>query len=138
MLGNWDTKYQKGEIVIPASGRTDVVIVPTGNPGDIITITGIDYDRGGPRLGSQTGEPLKPAGPLVQIKITGASSNPFSIMEGQAVLGTGAVENLKSIPAADLNVLSDPPPQMDGSGPEPGSTNDTITMAPPHPRHVHG
>jgi hypothetical protein len=133
MLANWDTKYQKGEIVIPASGRADVVIVPTGNPGDIITITGIDYDRGGPRLGSQTGEPLKPAGPLVQIKITGTSSDPFSIVEGQAVLGAGTVENLKTIPAADLDVLSGPPPKLDGSGPEPGSTNDTITMGPPIP-----
>jgi len=128
ILGNWDTKYDKGEIVVPASGRADVVIVPTGNFGDIITITDLDYDRGGPRLGAVTGEPLKPAGPLLHIRITGSSSNPFSISEGQDVLGTGGVENIKMIPTASLDVLSAPPQKTDGSGSESGSTNSTIIL----------
>jgi FtsP/CotA-like multicopper oxidase with cupredoxin domain len=124
MLASWDTKYEKGEIVVPASGRADVVIVPTGTPGDIITITGVNYDRGGPS-GLNTS---KPAGPLLQIKITGNSSNPFSISEGQEVLSPGSIENLKTIPAAELDALSEPPPKTDGSGSERGSTDATIVL----------
>ncbi len=125
VLGSWDTKYDKGEIVVPASGRADVVIVPTGNPGDIITIRGENYDRGGPAgLNSN-----KPAGRLLQIQITGPSSSPFTIADGQEILPPGTIENLKAIPDDQLNLLSDPPDKEDGTGPEPGLTSHDIHLS---------
>lgn len=122
--GGWNTKIDEGEILVPASGRADVVIVPTGNVGDIITITGLDADRGGPITKPSYG----PAGDLVRIKITGTDPDFFNIAEGDNVLGSGGIENLKTIDAADLDPLSDPPQKPDNSGPEPGMTNPEIIL----------
>ena len=38
--GTWDTKFDLGEIVVGSGERSDVIIVPTGNQGDIIQLVG--------------------------------------------------------------------------------------------------
>ncbi len=124
IIGGWDSKVEKGDIWLPASGRADVVIVPTGNVGDIITITGLDADRGGPNSKPSFG----PAHDIVRIKIIGSAATPFTIAEGDDILGNGQIENLKTLDVADLNLLSDPPPKPDNSGPELGITNPEIIL----------
>lgn len=93
MLGTWDTKYNPGEIVVAASGRSDVVIVPTGMDGDVITISGVDFDRSGPPGNDDT------AGDLLHIVIDNSLDDaPFAIAAGNDVLGAGGIEDLKGLP----------------------------------------
>jgi FtsP/CotA-like multicopper oxidase with cupredoxin domain len=97
MLGAWDTKFNKGEIVVVASGRSDVVIVPTGADGDIITISGTDFVRGGPSGTDNT------AGDLLYIEIDNSLvDESFVIAEGNDVLGAGGVEDLKDLVINDF------------------------------------
>jgi len=97
VLGSWDTLYDKGEILLSTSQRADVVIVPTGNNGDIITVSGLGYARGG-----QAGSNNNPAGDLLYIKIdNGLADVTFSIAEGDDVLGAGGVEDLKGLDITD-------------------------------------
>ena len=117
-LGSWVTKYLKGEILLPPSARTDVVIVPTGGHGDIIVISGIGFDRGGT---SPMGE--NAAGDLLYIKIDNTLiDTPFAIAEGNDVLGSGGIEDIRSgTPDGYLD------PNL-GPGMGIGSSNETITM----------
>ncbi len=119
ILGAWQTKFNKGEIVLPGSARSDVVIVPTGNTGDVITITGDAYNRGGPSNNN-------PAGDLFYIEIDNSFANTvFSIAEGDDVLGAGGVENIKNAP---LDYYMDPVPMLSESGSGLGSSNETILL----------
>jgi FtsP/CotA-like multicopper oxidase with cupredoxin domain len=96
MLGTWDTKFNKGELVVAASGRADVVIVPTGVTGDVITISGIDFNRGGPPGNNDT------AGDLLRIEIDNTiEDDAFVIAEGNDVLGAGGIDDLKSVAIPD-------------------------------------
>jgi FtsP/CotA-like multicopper oxidase with cupredoxin domain len=124
-LGTWDTKYAKGEIVLGASGRTDVVVVPTGNDGDIISLTAPGYARGG-SPGNED-----PAGDLLYIKIdNNLPDTPFAIAEGNDVLGTGGVEDLKSAVISDF--YTNPPPIFDSNpGAGAGSANSIIRLQVP-------
>ena len=89
--GGWDTKYSEGEILIPASGRSDVVIVPTGANGDEIIISGLAYNRGGPSDNNAAGD-------LVRIVIdNNLVDTAFTIADGNDVLGTGGVDDLKGV-----------------------------------------
>jgi FtsP/CotA-like multicopper oxidase with cupredoxin domain len=101
----WDTLYDTGEIVVSASGRADVVVVPTGNHGDIITIEGLAYDRGGPP--AKAGEHGGPAGDLLYIEIddTLLADPPFTIAAGNDVLGAGAIDDLSALA---IDTLTDP------------------------------
>ena len=122
ILGTWDTEYLKGEILVTASGRSDVVIVPTGNNGDIITISSLDYTaRGGPPNNGL------PAGDLLQIVIDNTLvDTPFTIAEGQDVLGAGGIEDIKGLP---VNTYSDPTVIFDSNpGAGSGSDNPIITF----------
>lgn len=119
VLGSWDTKYSKGEILLPAGARADIVIVPTGNNGDIITISGIGFNRNGVNNNN-------PAGDLIHIEIDNSPVHTaFAIAEGNDVLGTGGVENIKSDP---LDFFLDPIPALPGPGSGSGSADETITM----------
>lgn len=119
ILGTWNTKYNKGEILLPTSARADVVIVPTGNNGDMITVSGIGYNRNGVNNNN-------PAGDLLFIEIdNNLDDTPFAIAEGNDVLGDGGVENIKSAP---LDFYTDPVPALPGPGSGAGSANETITM----------
>ena len=96
MHGAWDTKFNLGELVIPAAGRSDVVVVPTGMTGDVITISGVDFNRGGPAGNDDT------AGDLLRIEIDNSlEDDAFVIADGNAVLGAGAIDDLKALPAID-------------------------------------
>lgn len=120
--GTWDTKYSTGEIMVPASGRSDVVIVPTGADGDIITLSNPGYQRGGPS-GNNSG-----GGDLLHIVIGGGVQDPpFTITNGQDILGAGVVEDLKGVTISDFYLT---PPVFDSNpGAGNGSTNQIITMA---------
>jgi FtsP/CotA-like multicopper oxidase with cupredoxin domain len=120
MQGSWDTKYAKGEIVLPASSRSDVVVVPTGNDGDIITISGTGYNRAGQSNNN-------PAGDLIYIRIDNTlEDTSFAIAEGNDVLGVGGVEDIKS---AALDAYLDPVPTLPGPGSGAGSSNEIITLS---------
>jgi FtsP/CotA-like multicopper oxidase with cupredoxin domain len=120
MQGSWDTKYASGEIVLPASGRSDVVVVPTGVDGDVITITDPGYARGGPSNND-------PGGDLLHIKIDNSLLDAsFSIAAGNDVLGAGGVEDLKGVAITDF--YTNPPPMLGGPGSGAGSSNMTITL----------
>jgi len=126
VLGQWDTNYDRGEIVVPASGRSDVVVVANAEPGTVITIVGKDYDRGGP---SGEGSNLaKPAGDLLYIAVQDDPGPQFEIASGDRILGDGSIENLKAISSSELDALRPPPPKPDNSGPQPGTTSDAIKL----------
>ena len=119
--GSWDTKYDLGELLVTASGRADAVIVPTGNNGDIITISGLAYNRGGPSDNN-------PAGDLLRIVIDNTLvDTPFSISAGQDVLGAGGVDDLKSVAISDF--YTSPPPIFDSNpGAGAGSADPIIRL----------
>jgi FtsP/CotA-like multicopper oxidase with cupredoxin domain len=120
--GSWDTKFDLGEIVVPASGRSDVVVVPTGTTGDIITISGLDYSRGGPAGNDDT------AGDLLYIVIDNSLDDvAFAIADGNDVLGAGAIEDLKGLAISDFYI--NPPPVFDSNpGAGVGSADSTIKL----------
>jgi len=111
-LGTWDTEYDPGEILIPASGRSDVVIVPTGNDGDIIRIVGREYHRGGP-IGTAAA-----VGDLLHIQIDNTEpDSPFTIAEGSEILGAGSVEDVKGEIITDFYIPVDGDPlNLDNPG----------------------
>ena len=120
MMGSLDSKYNSGEILVTASGRSDVVVVPTGSNGDIISIFGDAYTRGGPpNTGLEAGE-------LLRIQIDNSlEDDTFTIAEGNDVLGAGGVEDIKSEP---LDFYQDPIPALVGPGSGLGSSDEVISM----------
>ncbi len=118
--GNWDTLYNKGEIVIGPSARADVVIVPAGLDGGLISIAGDGYQRGGPSDNN-------PAGDLLHIVIDNTlSGGPLAIAEGSEILGAGGVENLKDVPITDSFIA--PVPILPNPGAGAGSAGETISL----------
>jgi len=117
-LGKWVSKYSTGEILLPPAKREDVVIVPTGKNGEIVTITGIGFDRGLPSI--------NPAGDLLFIQIDNTLPDAgFAIAEGDDVLGADGVEDLKLLEITDFYST---PPLLPGPGSGSGSTQQTITL----------
>jgi len=121
-LGTWDTGYDVGEILVPASARSDVVIVPTGANGDVITISGVDFTRGGPSGNDDT------AGDLLHIVIDNTLvDTSYSIAAGQNILGPGGVEDIKGVAITDF--YTSPPPDFDSNpGHGHGSADQTIRL----------
>jgi FtsP/CotA-like multicopper oxidase with cupredoxin domain len=125
MLGSWDTKYDPGEIVLGPSARADVVVVPTGDDGNIITIKGLAYERGGPMNPPDIGGP---AGDLLYIKIDNSiADDSFNIAAGNDVLGPGSIENLKPLSSIDpyLDPASVPATGNPGDG---NGTDDPVIV----------
>lgn len=124
ILGTWDTGYTKGEIVLAPGQRADVVLVPTGNNGDTITIKNLGYNRGAFPPPPNPNPP--PPGPnLLYIDIDNSlpDSN-FSIAEGTPILGPGGVENIKNVTIEDFFLT---PPVIPGHPETPiGLTDQTI------------
>jgi FtsP/CotA-like multicopper oxidase with cupredoxin domain len=120
MLGAYDTKMTKGQILVTPGGRSDVVIVPTGSDGDIVTISGEGFNRaGGPSNND-------PAGDLLQIRIDNTMADtPFTIAEGNDLLGAGAILDLRAM--ASSSYLS-PVPMVPGPGSGSGSTDPNIVL----------
>jgi FtsP/CotA-like multicopper oxidase with cupredoxin domain len=122
MLGSYDTKYLSGEILLSSSARADVVVVPTGSDGDVITITGEAVDRGGGPSNNDA------AGDLLHIRIdNGLDDTPFSIAAGNDVLGPGGVEDVKGLAAT---TYTDPVPMVPGPGSGSGLTDPNILLGP--------
>lgn len=120
-LDSWDTLFTKGEILLSASQRADAVIVPTGNPGDIITVSGLGYARGG-----NSDSRNDSAFDLLYIKIdNGLADVPYMIEEGNDVLGAGGVENLKEVVITDYYIS---PVATGNPGDGAGSTDPTIVL----------
>jgi len=106
-LGGWDTEYDSGEIMVPASGRSDVVIVPTGSDGDIVRIVGREVHRGGP-IGTAPA-----VGDLLHIEIDDNEPDPgtpFAIANGSPILGAGGIEDVKSETISDFYIPTDGDP----------------------------
>lgn len=120
-LGTWDTKYAVGETLVPASGRSDVVVVPTGANGDEIIISGLAYNRGGPSDNNAAGD-------LLRIVIDNTLvDTPFTIAAGNDVLGAGGVDDLKSLVISDSYI--NPPPVFDANpGAGAGSSDPIIRL----------
>ncbi len=119
VLGTWDTKYLRGEILLSASQRADVVLVPTGADGDVITLTGLGYARGGPSSNN-------PAGDLLRVVIDNSLPDvPFGIADGANVLGAGGVEDLKGLVITDAYTA---PVATGNPGDGNGSTSATIVL----------
>src|SRR5262249_8037656 len=94
---------------------------PTGNDGDIITISGEAFNRAsGP-------QPSDPAGDLLQIKIDNSlDDTPFSIAEGNDVLGAGALVNLRGLSSTDSYL--NPVPSLPGPGSGSGISDPNIVL----------
>jgi len=121
VLDSWDTLFTKGEILLSASQRADAVIVPTGNPGDIITVSGLGYARGG-----NSDSRNDSAFDLLYIKIdNGLADVPYFIEEGNDVLGAGGVENLKEVIITDYYIS---PVATGNPGDGAGSTDSRIVL----------
>jgi FtsP/CotA-like multicopper oxidase with cupredoxin domain len=121
-LGTWDTEYDPGEIVVSASQRADVVVVPTGSHGDIIKIVGLEYHRGGPL------EVAPGPGDILYIEIDDGEVDPgvpFTIANGSEILGAGGVENVKGETISDFYI---PPVATGNPGDGAGSTDPQITL----------
>lgn len=120
VVGTFNTGYDPGEIVLAPADREDVVIRPTGNPGDIIQIVGVNLSGNGFNLGS--GCPAAPGNcPILYFEISGTSSD-APLSAGQAILAATAedIENLKDDPVSDTLI---DPTTLPGAPP---GTNDPV------------
>jgi FtsP/CotA-like multicopper oxidase with cupredoxin domain len=120
-MDSWDTRFSKGEILLGSSQRADVVIVPTGNPGDIITVSGLGYSRG---IFPETSN--DPAFELLFIKIDNDLADiAYIIEEGKDLLGAGGVEDMKEIFISDSYIA---PVATGNPGDGAGSINPIIVL----------
>jgi FtsP/CotA-like multicopper oxidase with cupredoxin domain len=127
-LGTFDTQFNRGEILVAASERSDVVFtMPQGKNGDIVTLWTQDFERiGGGVLGSNFSG--LPTVPVAHFRIVGANAGNqfFKMAEGDPLLLNPAVnkpiENIKALtptPLIDPTTL-DPP--------QPGTTDPIIRL----------
>ncbi|GJL54196.1 MAG: hypothetical protein NPIRA02_13280 [Nitrospirales bacterium] len=94
VLGRWNTGYEKGEVVLAPADRADVVLVPRGKNGDIIKIVSSFFDHR-PKPGGGGATVTEPFDVLF-VEIQGVETPAYSVAEGDKVLGSGAIENLKA------------------------------------------
>lgn len=116
-MGTWVTGYNQGEIVLAPGQRADVVLVPTGNTGDKISIAYPPFSRGQ--------FPASSGPDLLFIEIDNSIVDvPFSIADGTPILGQGGVEDLKLQSIVDF--FETPYPIMDHPETPIGLTSQTI------------
>ena len=130
MQGAFDTKYERGEILLAPSERADVVfVVPAGTAGDSVTLWTEDYRHYGTNE-YPYGYGGLPTVPVAHFRIGGATSGKkrFSIAADDPVRIHPAVnrpiEDLKLLPVTAH--LRDP---ARFKAPLPGSASETITLA---------
>lgn len=112
--GTWNTLYDQGEVTFGSGERADVIVVPTGNDGDVVQL--VRNGLTGPFMLSGGGTNV----PLAFFEISGTSSDTPPAAGDPILAGTAEdVENLKD----DLIItpLVDPPPA-------PGSSDETIRL----------
>ncbi len=118
--GTWDTKYDLGEIALGSGDRADVIIYPTGNPGEIIRLVG------NPLPGPFSVSSGLPADyPVAYFEISGTASDTPPAAGDPVLAGTAEdVENLKTL--MGVTPLEDAPPF-------PGSSDETIRLTTTRP-----
>jgi FtsP/CotA-like multicopper oxidase with cupredoxin domain len=98
--GTWNTLYDSGEITLGSGDRADVIVVPTGNNGDVVQL--VRNGLTGPFMlsGGGTNEPL------AFFKISGTSTDTAPIVGDPILAGTAEdIENIKDDP---IHALLDP------------------------------
>jgi len=130
-IGPLDPGYEMGEILLAPADRADIVIVPQGPPGTVLTIQSDNAPPNNYVRGNGT-NPNLIVGPVIQIKINDGPPAPepgYTIDSGDPLLAHPEVGkelvNLGIIPVADLDVLVDPS-RLSGQQPIPGSNNPSI------------
>lgn len=112
--GTWNTLYDSGEIVFGSGERADVIVVPTGNDGDVVQL--VRNGLSGPFMlsGGGTNEPL------AFFEISGTSTDTAPAAGDPILAGTAEdVENLKD--DLIIKTLLDPAPFG-------GSADETIRL----------
>jgi FtsP/CotA-like multicopper oxidase with cupredoxin domain len=136
--GSLDTKYDRGELLLPPGSREDVVfVVPAGRQrkGDVLTLWTLDYRSAGPNQGN-AGFSALPTVPVAHFRVVPQRNylGPFNrhgnfrIAEGDALrihpkAHSHPVENLKT--TAVNGALLDP---NTFTPVQPGSANQTMTF----------
>jgi FtsP/CotA-like multicopper oxidase with cupredoxin domain len=133
--GALDTKYDRGELLLPAGAREDVVFVVPSNwkPGSVLTLWTLDFRIAGPIEGN-AGFSALPTVPVAHFRITDplgptwGRGPRFSIADGNPLrthryADSAPVENLKTLPITDS--LLDP---KAFAPPLPGSASQTIVF----------
>jgi FtsP/CotA-like multicopper oxidase with cupredoxin domain len=126
--GTLNTQYDSGEILLPVASREDVVFVPQGVNGDVLTLWTLDYQRTGGGQGN-AGFSALPTVPVAHFRIVGdkgkSKNERFTIAAGDPMrvnlkAKSDPVESLKAAIITDF--LIDPVPGGIGSADE------TITL----------
>ncbi|MDJ0928561.1 MAG: multicopper oxidase domain-containing protein [Gammaproteobacteria bacterium] len=123
MQGQLDTLFTRGEIVLGSADRSDVVFrVPDGQPGDVLTLWTLDYQRYG-TTEYPFGYGGLPTVPVAHFRITDRSRNApaFTIASGTPLRThpdvSDPVESIKDLPVtatlADPGSLTPPRPGSD-------------------------
>ncbi len=124
----FDTGYRRGEILLSPSDREDVVVVPRGRDGDVLTLWTQAYRHTGMGLA------VVPTAPVLHIEIAGSMppEQVFRIRPKKKLLADRRIdrkiEQLGKQPAT--GVLLDPERL---STPLPGTDNPTIRLTAPSP-----
>lgn len=113
MQGSWSTFFNLGEVVLGSGDRADVLVVPSGPQGSIVSLVGNSLP--GPPFLGDTSYPANY--PIAFFELSGNSAD-TSPADGDPILANTAedIENIKSSP---INPLASPSPY-------PGTTNLTI------------
>jgi FtsP/CotA-like multicopper oxidase with cupredoxin domain len=103
VTNNYNTLYNKGEIVVGSGERVDVIIYPTStNNGDIIKLVGNPLP-----VPYRLSQNLPANYPIAYFKIQGSTTNYAQPHDGDPLLtGSAQVENLKTL--TNLATLTDP------------------------------
>ncbi|WKZ11812.1 MAG: multicopper oxidase domain-containing protein [Gammaproteobacteria bacterium] len=117
MLGEVDTKFARGEILLANGERADVVLAAAGEPGDVLTLWTLDYQHYGTTEYPFGYAPV-PTVPVAHIRLVkrAAPGAAFSIAAGDALrthrLVRQPIENIKTLPVtgALLNPAGFEPP----------------------------
>ncbi len=112
MLGEWDTKYERGEIVLGVANRKDIVFnVPAdAKAGDILTLWTLDYQHYG-TAAYPHGYAGVPTVPVAHFRVTeqGGAAGSFSIAENTPLRVHPQVNSpIGTLRDHELNELLDP------------------------------
>ncbi|MCU1268599.1 MAG: multicopper oxidase type 3 [Acidobacteria bacterium] len=102
--GSWNTFYDLGEVVLGSGDRADVIVVPSGPQGSIVSLVGNSLP--GPPFLGDTAYPVNY--PIAFFEISGTSAD-TSPAEGDPILANTA-EDIQNIKATPVNRLISPAP----------------------------
>jgi FtsP/CotA-like multicopper oxidase with cupredoxin domain len=103
VISGFDTKYSRGEILLPPGSRADVVaaIPDSLAPNSVLTLWTRDFSRTGGGFSNT------PTVPVMHLKVTGAVVAPAYAIDG-GVDGVGGTALRASIPGAAVEILGTP------------------------------